>query len=84
LGVFVVANAFTALSVAIPEIERDLSTLLTKAQWVINGYALVFVADAVGREKLPGWCRSGRIPFVVGSEAPERPMPRRHRCGTHC
>ena len=27
---------------------------------------------------LPGWCRSDRIPFVVGSEAPERPMPRRH------
>jgi predicted MFS family arabinose efflux permease len=37
LGVFVIANDFTALSVAIPEIERDLSTSLTKAQWVING-----------------------------------------------
>jgi predicted MFS family arabinose efflux permease len=41
LGVFVVANDFTALSVAIPEIEHDLNTTLTSARWVINGYALV-------------------------------------------
>jgi EmrB/QacA subfamily drug resistance transporter len=61
LGVFVIANDFTALSVAIPEIERDLSTSLTKAQWVINGYALVFgvlivtggrLADLFGRKRM--------------------------------
>ena len=61
LGVFVIANDFTALSVAIPEIERDLHTSLTKAQWVINGYALVFgvlivtggrLADLFGRKKI--------------------------------
>ena len=40
LGVFVIANDFTALSVAIPNIEHDLGTSLTTAQWVINGYAL--------------------------------------------
>jgi hypothetical protein len=28
-------------------------------------------ADRSARKKLPGWCRSGRIPFVVGSEAPD-------------
>ena len=60
LGVFVIANDFTALSVAIPEIERDLSISLTKAQWVINGYTLVFgvlivtggrLADLFGRKR---------------------------------
>src|SRR5262245_41916029 len=61
LGVFVVANDFTALSVAIPNIESDLHTNLTKAQWVINGYALVFgvlivtggrLADLFGRKRM--------------------------------
>jgi len=59
LGVFLIANDFTALSVAIPEIERDLDTSLAKAQWVINGYAVVFgvlivtggrLADLFGRK----------------------------------
>ncbi len=61
LGVFVIANDFTALSVAIPQIEKDLHTTLTDAQWVINGYALVFgvlivtggrLADLVGRKRI--------------------------------
>jgi len=61
LGVFVIANDFTALSVAIPNIEQDLHTSLTSAQWVINGYALVFgvlivpggrLADLYGRKRL--------------------------------
>jgi EmrB/QacA subfamily drug resistance transporter len=60
LGVFVVANDFTALSVAIPNIEHDLHTTLSRAQWVINGYALVFgvlivtggrLADLFGRKR---------------------------------
>src|SRR2546430_13615451 len=42
LGVFVIANDFTALSVAIPRIEAQLHTTVSRAQWVINGYALVF------------------------------------------
>jgi EmrB/QacA subfamily drug resistance transporter len=61
LGVFVIANDFTALSVAIPHIESDLDTDLTTAQWVINGYALVFgvlivtggrLADMSGRKRM--------------------------------
>ena len=61
LGVFVIANDFTALSVAIPNIEHDLGTSLTTAQWVINGYALVFgvlivpggrLADLYGRKRM--------------------------------
>jgi EmrB/QacA subfamily drug resistance transporter len=65
-GVLVIANDFTALSVAIPQIERDLGTDLTTAQWVINGYALIFgvlivtggrLADLFGRKRI----------FMIGS-----------------
>ena len=61
LGVFVIANDFTALSVAIPRIEQDLHTTLGRAQWVINGYALLFgvlivtggrLADLFGRKRM--------------------------------
>jgi EmrB/QacA subfamily drug resistance transporter len=61
LGVFVIANDFTALSVAIPRIEGAFDTTLTTSQWVINGYALVFgvlivtggrLADMFGRKRL--------------------------------
>lgn len=61
LGVFVIANDFTALSVAVPDIEADFDTTLSRAQWVINGYALVFgvlivtggrLADLFGRKRL--------------------------------
>jgi EmrB/QacA subfamily drug resistance transporter len=60
LGVFVIANDFTALSVAIPRIEAQLHTTVSRAQWVINGYALVFgvlivtggrLADLFGRKR---------------------------------
>jgi EmrB/QacA subfamily drug resistance transporter len=60
LGVFVIANDFTALSVAIPRIEEQLHTTVSRAQWVINGYALVFgvlivtggrLADLFGRKR---------------------------------
>ena len=65
LGVFAIANDFTALSVAIPNIEADLHTTLAKSQWVINGYTLVFgvlivtggrLADLFGRKRI----------FVIG------------------
>lgn len=58
LAVFLVANDFTALSVALPNIEGDLDTDVTTVQWVINAYALVFgvlivtggrLADMFGR-----------------------------------
>lgn len=66
LGVFVIANDLTALSVAIPNIESDLNVDLTTAQWVINGYAMVFgvlivtggrLADLLGRKRI----------FMIGS-----------------
>jgi MFS family permease len=61
LCVFLIANDFTALSVAIPDLEADLDTTLNRAQWVINGYAVVFgvlivtggrLADVFGRKRM--------------------------------
>lgn len=61
VGVFVIGNDFTALSVALPHMERDFRADVTTVQWVINGYALVFgvlivtggrLADMFGRRKI--------------------------------
>jgi len=58
VAVIVIANDFTALSVALPAIEAEFQTDVTTVQWVINGYALVFgvlivsggrLADMFGR-----------------------------------
>src|SRR2546430_12597244 len=79
LGVFVIANDFTALSVAIPRIEAQLHTTVSRAQWVINGYALVFgvlivtgggLADLFLRQRgcSGGWLRLGT--FSLSSPTP--------------
>jgi EmrB/QacA subfamily drug resistance transporter len=61
LAVFLIANDFTALSVALPNIEREFDSDVSSVQWVINGYALVFgvfivtggrLADMFGRRRL--------------------------------
>lgn len=61
LGIFIIANDFTALSVALPNIEKDLDSSVTTVQWVINAYALVFgvlivvggrLADIFGRKRI--------------------------------
>jgi EmrB/QacA subfamily drug resistance transporter len=61
VAVLVVANDFTALSVALPAIEHDLHSDVTTVQWVINGYAMVFgvlivtggrLADMFGRRRI--------------------------------
>src|SRR5215204_5572644 len=66
LGIFVIANDFTALSVAVVPIENDLDTTLSRAQWVINAYTVVFgvlivtggrLADLYGRRRM----------FILGS-----------------
>lgn len=58
LAVLLVANDFTALSVALPAIEAEFKSDVTTVQWIINGYALVFgvlivsggrLADMFGR-----------------------------------
>ena len=61
VAVLIIANDFTALSVALPAIEQDLDAdAHARSQWVINGYALVFgvlivtggrLADMFGRRR---------------------------------
>src|SRR3954463_10798509 len=61
ISVFVIANDLTALSVALPDIEKDFDSDVTTVQWVINAYALVFgvlivtggrLADLFGRKRV--------------------------------
>lgn len=61
VGVFVIANDVTALSVALPSIEHDFDADVSTVQWVINAYALVFgvlivtggrLADLLGRRRI--------------------------------
>jgi EmrB/QacA subfamily drug resistance transporter len=61
VAVIIIANDFTALSVALPSMERDLHSNLSTIQWVINAYALVFgvvivtggrLADMYGRRRV--------------------------------
>jgi EmrB/QacA subfamily drug resistance transporter len=61
LAVFVVANDFTALAVALPNIEAEFDSDVGTVQWAINAYALVFgvlivtggrLADLFGRKRL--------------------------------
>jgi EmrB/QacA subfamily drug resistance transporter len=58
MATLVIAVDFTAFSVALPTMERDLHAQLATVQWVINAYAVVFgvvivtggrLADMLGR-----------------------------------
>jgi EmrB/QacA subfamily drug resistance transporter len=60
IAVFVLANDFSAINVAIPQIEEDFDTDVTTTQWVVNAYALTFgvlivtggrLADLFGRRR---------------------------------
>ena len=60
LAAFVLANDFSAINVAIPQIEEDFDTSVTTTQWVVNAYALTFgvllvtggrLADLFGRRR---------------------------------
>ncbi|BBM02075.1 hypothetical protein [Microbulbifer sp. GL-2] len=42
IAIFLIANDFTAFSVAIPAMEKQFNSDLSTVQRVINGYALVF------------------------------------------
>ena len=66
IAVFIVANDFTALAVALPAIEKQFDTDVGTVQWVINAYALTFgvlivvggrLADIFGRKRM----------FIVGA-----------------
>jgi MFS family permease len=66
IAVFVVANDFTALSVAIPAIEKTFNTDVNTSQWVINGYAMVFGVAIVTGGRLADMFGRKRI-FMLGS-----------------
>src|ERR1700704_3811309 len=60
LAVFVIANDFTSLSVALPQVERTFHTDVQTVQWVLNAYTLVFgvlivtggrLSDTLGRRR---------------------------------
>src|SRR5262245_7513432 len=60
IAVFVIANDFSAINVAIHQIQEDFDTSVTTAQWVVNAYALTFgvlcgtggwIAHLVGRRR---------------------------------
>lgn len=61
LAIFVIANDFTAMNVVLPALEQDLDTDLSRVQWVVNGYSIVFgvlivpggrLADLYGRKEM--------------------------------
>ena len=61
LGVLILANDFSALNVALPQIEKDFDAQVSTVQWVVNAYALVFgmlivaggrLADVFGRRRI--------------------------------
>jgi EmrB/QacA subfamily drug resistance transporter len=66
VAVLVLANDFTALSVALPDMERDLDSTLSDVQWVINAYALIFGVLIVSGGRLADMFGRRRV-FVLGS-----------------
>ena len=61
LAVLIIANDFSALTVALPAIEKQFDTDVGTVQWVINAYALTFgvlivaggrLADIFGRKRI--------------------------------
>src|SRR5258705_14007020 len=66
IAVFVIANDFSAINVAIPQIEHDFHTDVTTAQWVVNAYALTFGVLIVTGGRLAGLFGRRRA-FFLGS-----------------
>lgn len=61
LAIFVMALDFTALSVALPKLQKDLNADVVTIQWIINAYAIVIgvlivtggrMADMFGRRRV--------------------------------
>ena len=78
LGVFVIANDFTALNVALPSIEGDLDADVGSVQWVINAYALVFGMAIVSGGRIADMFGRRRV-FFIGSDPVRRLLGDRRR-----
>jgi len=66
IAVFVLANDFSAINVAIPQIEKDYATDVSTAQWVVNAYALTFGVLLVTGGRLADMFGRRRV-FFIGS-----------------
>ncbi len=66
VAVLLIANDFTALSVALPAIEKQFDTDVGTVQWVINAYALTFGVLIVVGGRL-GDMFGRRSMFVIGA-----------------
>lgn len=66
VAVFIVANDFTAFSVALPAMEKSLKTDISTIQWVINGYTLIFAAFLVTGGRLADKFGRRRV-FLIGA-----------------
>lgn len=66
LAIFVIANDFTALAVALPNIESDLATDVTTSQWVLNAYTLTFGVLIVTGGRLAD-IHGRRLIFFIGA-----------------
>ena len=79
VAVLVVANDFTALSVALPAIEHDLHTDVSTVQWVINGYAMVFGVSSSPEGAWPT-CSVDGVCSSPGALTVRRLLPNRRFC----
>ena len=77
-AIFVIANDFTALSIALPAMEKDFDADVSTVQWVINGYALVFGVLIVTGGRLADMFGRKRI-FFVGAGVLRRLLAARRR-----
>ncbi|GIF15664.1 DHA2 family efflux MFS transporter permease subunit [Actinoplanes teichomyceticus] len=73
IGIFMVYLDSTIVNVALPEIQRDLSTDITQLQWIIDAYALAVacllltagtLGDIFGRKRI---FMGGLVVFLVAS-----------------
>lgn len=65
-AVFVIANDFSAINVALPTMERDFDTNINTIQWVVNAYALTFGVLIVTGGRLADMFGQ-RVAFFVGA-----------------
>ena len=60
LGVLILANDFSALNVALPQIEKDFDAQVSTVQWVVNAYNLTFASVMLASSKCPAFMDSSK------------------------